>query len=175
MLFRYQKASCVSGISASLPIAAGPSAWWRSAAHWRHRRPCPPGQRPSPPPTLVIPARGAARDNCMCVRTSHPCAAILGVTRNADRDEASSTLSIWTGRRRPAATLASRSENRLYLGRKTRKIMLIAPRMLDVRPAHNQRRPRLAPPDCGRPQRRGYNPLLSTRAMLNSGTVQGAD
>ena len=38
--------------------------------------------------------------------------------RNADRDSASSTLSTRTGRRRPAATLASCSENRLYWGRK---------------------------------------------------------
>jgi len=57
------------------------------------------------------------------VRTSHPCAAIRGDTRNADRDEAPSTLSIWTGRRRPVTALASRSKNRLYLGQMTRSIM----------------------------------------------------
>jgi len=34
---------------------------------------------------------------------------------------------------------------------------------------------RLTPGGCHHTQRRGYNPLLSPQAMLNSGTVQGAD
>jgi hypothetical protein len=38
-----------------------------------------------------------------------------------------------------------------------------------------QRSQRLTPGDRHQAQPRGYNPLLSTQAMLNSGTVQEAD
>jgi hypothetical protein len=57
----------------------------------------------------------------------------------------------------------------------TRSIMHNALDMPDSRASDILRSLRLTPGGCHHTQPRGYNPLLSTQAMLNSGTVQGAD